>query len=76
MVVAESRALAKDALELVEVDWEPLPAVTDPLAAMEDGAPLVHDDFGTNVPSVWGFEGDSPAPRRASERPSSTTPTS
>ncbi len=63
VVVAESRVLAKDAAELVEVDWEPLPAVTDPLAAMEDGAPLVHDDFGTNVSSVWGFEkGDSPGP--------------
>jgi aerobic carbon-monoxide dehydrogenase large subunit len=63
VVVAESRALAKDAAELVEVDYEPLPAVTDPVAAMADGAPLVHDDFGTNVSSVWGFEkGDSPAP--------------
>ncbi len=63
VVVATSRVLAKDAAELVEVDWEPLPAVTDPLEAMEDGAPLVHDDFGTNVSSVWGFaKGDSPAP--------------
>ena len=68
VVVAETRALAKDAAELVEVDWEPLPAVTDPLAAMEDGAPLVHDDFGTNVSSVWGFEkGDSPAPLKSSK---------
>ena len=68
VVVAESRVLAKDAAELVEVDWEPLPAVTDPLAAMEDGAPLVHDDFGTNVSSVWGFEkGDSPAPHKTSK---------
>ena len=68
VVVAETRALAKDAAELVEVDWEPLPAVTDPLAAMEDGAPLVHDDFGTNVSSVWGFEkGDSPAPHKTSK---------
>ena len=64
----EPRVLAKDAAELVEVDWEPLPAVTDPLAAMEDGAPLVHDDFGTNVSSVWGFEkGDSPAPHKTSK---------
>jgi carbon-monoxide dehydrogenase large subunit len=68
VVVAETRALAKDAAELVEVDWEPLPAVTDPLAAMEDGAPLVHDDFGTNVSSVWGFEqGDSPVPNKPSK---------
>ena len=68
VVVATSRALAKDAAELVEVNWEPLPAVTDPLKAMEDGAPLVHDDFGTNVSSVWGFEkGDSPAPHKTSK---------
>jgi carbon-monoxide dehydrogenase large subunit len=68
VVVATSRALAKDAAELVEVDWEPLPAVTDPLAAMESGAPLVHDDFGTNVSSVWGFDkGDSPAPYKTSK---------
>ena len=66
VVVAESRALAKDAAELVEVDYEPLPAVTDVEAAKADGAPLVHDGFGTNVSSVWGFEqGDSPVPRRA-----------
>ena len=50
-----SRVLAKDAAELVEVDWEPLPAVTDPLEAMEDGAPLVHDDFGTNVVERLGL---------------------
>jgi aerobic carbon-monoxide dehydrogenase large subunit len=68
VVVAETRALAKDAAELVEVDWEPLPVVTDPLEAMEEGAPLVHDDFGTNVCSVWGFEkGDSPAPHKTSK---------
>ena len=35
---------------------------------MEDGAPLVHDDFGTNVSSVWGFDkGDSPAPHKTSK---------
>ena len=64
-VVAESRALAKDAIELVDVDYEPLPAVTDPLEATEEGAPLVHDEFGTNVSSVWSFaKGDSPVPAR------------
>ena len=77
VVVAESRVLAKDAAELVEVDWEPLPAVTDPLAAMEDGAPLVHDDFGTNVSSVWGFdEGRLARALQVVASPSSTTPTS
>ena len=39
VVVAASRALAQDAAELVEVDYEPLPAVTDVEAALADGAP-------------------------------------
>ena len=41
VVVAESRALAKDAAELVEVDYEPLDAIADVEKALEDGAPLV-----------------------------------
>ena len=48
VVVAESRALAKDAIELVEVDWEPLPAVVGIKEALEADAPLVHDELGTN----------------------------
>ena len=48
-VVAESRALAEDAAELVEVDYEPLEPVTDPEAAMRPDAPLVHPDHGSNV---------------------------
>ncbi len=43
-VIAEDRYVAKDALELIEVDYEPLPAVTDPFKAMEPGAPLVRDE--------------------------------
>jgi len=43
VVVAESRAAAKDAAELVAVDYEPLPAVTDLEAALADGAPLLHE---------------------------------
>jgi aerobic carbon-monoxide dehydrogenase large subunit len=49
MVVADSRALAEDAVERVEVEWEPLPAVVDMVAAAEVGGPLVHGDWGTNV---------------------------
>ncbi len=55
VVVAESRALAKDAAELVEVDYEPLAAVTDVEAALTDGAPLVHDEFGTNRSYTWAL---------------------
>ena len=47
-VVAESRAVAEDACELVEVEWEPLPAVIDAEAALEAGAPILHDDLGDN----------------------------
>jgi aerobic carbon-monoxide dehydrogenase large subunit len=49
MVVAESRALAEDGAELVEVDYEPLPAVVDMVAAGEPGSALVHPDWGDNV---------------------------
>jgi carbon-monoxide dehydrogenase large subunit len=69
VVVAESRALAKDAVELVEVDWEPLPAVTDVKAALESGAPLVHDDLGTNLAGNWDFKLDSPVPSRGDPGP-------
>ena len=44
VVVAEDRYAAEDALELIEVDYEPLPAVIDPEQAAEDGAPQLHDE--------------------------------
>ncbi|MGH2555601.1 MAG: xanthine dehydrogenase family protein molybdopterin-binding subunit, partial [Actinomycetota bacterium] len=53
VVVAESRALAKDAAEAVEVDYEPLDSVVDMEAALADGATLVHDDTGTNKSYTW-----------------------
>jgi carbon-monoxide dehydrogenase large subunit len=55
VVVAESRAQAKDAAELVDVEYEPLPAVTDVLAALEDGAPVVHDDAPGNRCYTWSL---------------------
>jgi len=49
-VVATSEAIAVDAAaEDVVVDWEPLPAVTDPFAAMAKGAPQIHDDAPNNI---------------------------
>ena len=57
-VVATSRAVAEDAAELVRVDYDPLPAVLDPEAALRDGAPLVHAALGRNVLArrefAWG----------------------
>jgi len=49
MVVAESRAVAEDGCDLVEVDYEPLPPVVDMLAAGEAGAPVIHAEWGDNV---------------------------
>lgn len=48
-VVADSRYIAEDAAELVEVDYESLPAAVDSEKVMEPDAPLVHPDHGSNV---------------------------
>ena len=58
VVLAESRALAKDAAELVEVEYEQLPAVAHVDKALEKGAPIVHSDLGTNECYVWKLETD------------------
>jgi len=49
LVVAESRYRAEDALELIEVDYDPSPAAVELLAATQPGAPLVHDDTNSNI---------------------------
>ena len=49
VVLADTPYAAEDGADAVEVAYEPLPAVADPLEAMEEGAPLVHPDLGTNV---------------------------
>ena len=49
MVVAEDRYTAEDAVALIDVDWEPLPAMVDFRLASEPGQPLVHDDVPTNI---------------------------
>ncbi len=50
-VVATTRAEAVDASELVEVDYDPLPAVVDAEAALADGAPLQFEELGSNLAS-------------------------
>jgi aerobic carbon-monoxide dehydrogenase large subunit len=49
VVIAEDRYTARDAADLVEVEYEPLPAVASMEAALAEGAPLVHDDYPGNV---------------------------
>lgn len=48
-VIAADRYLARDAVDAIEVAYEPLPAVVDAVAALAADAPLVHPEFGTNA---------------------------
>jgi carbon-monoxide dehydrogenase large subunit len=60
-VVAETRAAAVDAAELVIVDYDPLEAVVDPELALADGAPLQFEEMGSNLAA--GFrDPDDPDP--------------
>jgi CO/xanthine dehydrogenase Mo-binding subunit len=56
VVVADSRYLAEDALELIEVEYEPLPAVTDPERALDAGSPLVHEALESNCAYERSFD--------------------
>ncbi|WP_410591663.1 xanthine dehydrogenase family protein molybdopterin-binding subunit [Amycolatopsis sp. lyj-23] len=56
VVVARSSAEAHDALEQIDVDYDELPVILDMEAAIADGAPLVHEDLGTNTSAVWKFD--------------------
>ena len=53
VVVATDRYRAQDALEHIDIDYEPMEVVVDVEAALEDGAPLVHEEFGTNECYTW-----------------------
>jgi aerobic carbon-monoxide dehydrogenase large subunit len=57
VVVARTRHIAVDAAEQVIVEYDPKPAVIDPEAALEDGSPLVWEEFGTNKIHEWGISG-------------------
>ncbi|HEX7942889.1 MAG TPA: xanthine dehydrogenase family protein molybdopterin-binding subunit, partial [Gemmatimonadaceae bacterium] len=56
-VVAESREAARDALDLIEVDYEPLRAVVDPEQATQPDAPQLHGDIAGNVAFTWTVAG-------------------
>ncbi len=49
VAAADSRYIAEDALDLVEIEWEPLEPVVDAEAAMDPDAPLVHENLDSNV---------------------------
>jgi aerobic carbon-monoxide dehydrogenase large subunit len=57
LVIGDDRYAVVDAAEDVVVEYEPLPVVTDPEKALEDGSPLVHEKFGTNKVCDWSLGG-------------------
>ena len=64
MAVAETEAIAREALELIDVDYGILDAVTNPVRALEDSAPLIWDDIPNNLCIDFGL-GDEDATNRA-----------
>src|SRR6266571_1012097 len=59
-IVAESESVARDAVDDVVVEWEPLAAVSEQFAAMADGAPQIHDDAPKNVEHENRITGGEP----------------
>ena len=60
VVVAETRIQAEDALEAIDVSYEVLPATVNPEAAMQDGAPQLHEDAPNNQAFHWAMAGGEP----------------
>ncbi len=56
VVVADSREHAADAIEAVDVDYEPLDACLEIEDALKEGAPVCHDDLGSNDAYEWDFK--------------------
>jgi len=54
MVVAETEEIANSAVELIEAEFETMPAVTDIYAAMKDGAPQLYACYPNNIAFEWG----------------------
>jgi aerobic carbon-monoxide dehydrogenase large subunit len=55
-VVAENKYIAKDAADLIEIDYEPLPAVVNVEKAMDPSSPRLYDEFSDNIGFNFGFE--------------------
>jgi 2-furoyl-CoA dehydrogenase large subunit len=56
VVVADSRYIAEDALDMIEVEYDPLPVVMDIEEAAEPDAPILHDNIGSNIYSHRFFQ--------------------
>lgn len=60
VVIASSRYIAEDALDLIEVDYEPLPVVIDPVAALDPTQPILHEGLRSNLVSERSFRYGDP----------------
>ncbi len=56
-VAATDAYIAQDALDLIEVDYEPLDAINSADAAFADGAPVIHEDWDDNMAFTWSIAG-------------------
>ncbi len=60
VVVAADRYLAEDALDLIDVDYEPLPAVVEPVIALDPSQPILHEALAGNLASERSFRYGEP----------------
>src|SRR5581483_5280241 len=59
VAIASDPYVARDAIDAIDVDYDPLPAVVNPEQALESGSPLTHPDLGTNVAFTHVVSGGS-----------------
>jgi aerobic carbon-monoxide dehydrogenase large subunit len=69
VVVAETKSAARDALDLIQVDYEELPVVMDEEKAADPKSPVIHEQFGTNIAyKLTAGEGDIEAALKGSDK--------
>jgi carbon-monoxide dehydrogenase large subunit len=69
VVVAETKFAARDALDLIDVDYEVLPVVTDEEKAADPKSPVIHEQFGTNIAyKLTAGEGDVEAALKSADK--------
>jgi len=69
VVVAENKYIAKDATDLIQVDYEELPAVVDEEKAADPKSPVIHEKFGSNIAyKLTAGEGDIEAALKSADK--------
>jgi carbon-monoxide dehydrogenase large subunit len=69
VIVAENKYIARDAMDLIEVDYEELPAVVDEEQAADPKSPVIHEKFGSNVAyKLTAGEGDIEAALKSADK--------